>query len=57
MGVASGGFMRGGTLVVFFGMLALDGGGAFLVGAGCFTGSVSGSGINAEIVNENLLRP
>ena len=56
MGVASGGFMRAGALVVFFGMLALYGGGAFLVGAGCFTGSVSGSGINAEIVVEHIFK-
>ena len=50
MGVASGGFILGVTLAAVFGMFCLDGGWVFLVGAGCFTGSVSGSGILAKII-------
>ena len=47
MGVASGAFILGVTLAAVLGMLGLDGGWVFLVGAGCFTGS--GSGMLAEI--------
>ena len=51
MGVASGGFVLVRALPVVFGMLALGGTVIFLAGAGCFTGSVSGSGMNAGIRN------
>ena len=51
VGEASGGFILGVTLTAFFGgMFCFGGGWVFLTGAGCLTGSDSGSGILAEIV-------